>query len=155
MPTRDYRLTTVGLESASLALPDGASTAVAWDKIYYNEQPNVLDLATFPTRITIPPGFHGKMQMACTVVFSADTTETGYRQVFSRLSGTGFPFGYISATTLGGYSNGGSVSVVAQSPVLDVLQGDYWELFAYQNSGSALNVRNVTSTWWEVKWWDS
>jgi hypothetical protein len=93
-----------------------------------------------PTKIVVRPGF-AWIELKAAVSFSSNLT--GMRQIWARKNGSndrakGYPPGYLSATSPGGYGPAHSVSFAAHSAVMPVVPGDYFELFAYHDATSAL-----------------
>jgi hypothetical protein len=87
------------------------------------------------SRITIPSGKAGYYQVYANASFSANAS--GSRQLFIRKNNTDIIF-----SAMGGYNNGRNVVFI--SGTINCAVGDYLEIFAYQESGSTLDVGGGT-----------
>jgi len=95
-----------------------------------------------PTRIFTPEGFSW-IELRAGICFQPDPT--GLRQIFARRNGyddrpRGYPPGYLSQTHPGGGATESSVSFSAESAIMPVAAGDYFELLVYHTADSALWV---------------
>jgi hypothetical protein len=89
--------------------------------------------ATNTSRLTVPVGKAGKFALGCSAVFANNAT--GYRNISFRKNGASY-FNNISAANVGASGNAG----VMVTMVYELLEGDYFEIDAYQNSGGSLNL---------------
>lgn len=132
-------------------LPHATALAVPWSPEY--DDIGVSDPGK-RSRICIPSGI-SRIRMSCGIVFSSHD-DTARRQIYSRKNGGEYPLGYLSHTMTGGYNNGSSVSFSAQSGLLDVRAGDFFEIVAIQNSGVTLSLSGTGSAnacWLLVEDW--
>jgi hypothetical protein len=93
------------------------------------------------SRITIPSGKAGYYQVYANAAFSANAS--GSRQLFIRKNNTDVIF-----SAMGGYNNGRNVVFI--SGTINCAVGDYLEIFAYQESGSTLDVGGGTRNYFGV-----
>jgi hypothetical protein len=114
----------------------------SWD-IEDEDQSNWHSTVTNTGRIT--PTKAGWIEISATVHFA--TNATGRRAVALRQNGAGVVYGGITA----GSSNG-AVSATATRPFEFNGTTDYVEVWAYQNSGGALDTADTTGTIFTAKW---
>jgi len=119
-----------------------ASTAITFDTIDFDTDEffNI----TNNTRLTIPVG-SGVTKILLGAAFIYGANATGKRRMLIGQNGTDKVFGQASQTGKNTVATGGtSMSIVL--PYIAVNEGDYFELFAKQNSGSnittSVNVDN-------------
>ncbi|MBB6218648.1 hypothetical protein HNQ80_004822 [Anaerosolibacter carboniphilus] len=96
------------------------------------------------TRLTVPTGV-SKVRLLANVVFEANAN--GYRGLLLRKNANDFN-GRFSVRLP---ANTSTTELNAISPVLDVVGGDYFELFVTQNSGSAISVTSNSATWFAME----
>ncbi len=135
--------TYLGKESDT-ALPHATPVAIPWEVVEHDGA-GMFD-STSPTRITIPTNV-SKVRCAAQAAFETHD-DNARRQIYMRKNGSEYPRGYISHTVNGGFANNSSVSFSAVSGVIDVQEGDYFELLAAQNSGQTLAFLGITTVWW-------
>jgi hypothetical protein len=90
-----------------------------------------IDLGTQATRITIPSGQGGKFVATAQLIFAVNATGSRFLLIYKN----GSPVASSSAP-----ASGSSRSRLSASAILDLVPGDYLELYAYQDSGGALNT---------------
>ena len=104
------------------------------------------DVETFDTnsfhtssdaKITIPSGKGGKYLIVATVVFSTNTSNS--RLIALYKNGSVLKYMVTAPGVSGGY-----VRIVA-SAIVDAVATDYFELYAYQDSGSTLTIVETTT----------
>lgn len=121
--------------TAAESIANASATAVAWDASEYDT--DAFYAGANPTRLTVPGGV-SRVRLAAGVFF-ASNSDSNTRNISIRKNG---------ATTFGGpllqFANGGSspqnAALAVSSAVLSVVGGDYFEVFARQDSGGALDV---------------
>lgn len=100
----------------------------------------------YPSRITIPPKVK-KVRINAGAVFASNGT--GIRRLFISKNGSTTASGMVAMSTVP--ANNITNEVQVMSPVLNVVAGDYFEVYAYQNSGGNLNIERVNGTFVSVE----
>lgn len=131
-------------KDTNTSLPNATPTVIPWE-IEVHDSLGMFNPAQ-PTRITIPANV-SKVRFSAQAAFDTNN-DVDRRQIYIKRNGSDYPRGYISHSQNGGYANGSSVSFSAVSGIIDVEEGDYFELFAAQNSGSTMNFRGTNAVWW-------
>ena len=109
-----------------------ALTALTWET--ENWDTNAFhSTSTNTSRITIPAGLGGLYQVNAMVSFSSGSA-TGTRDIYLGLNGSSY---YSSARIAGNATHELTLNV---SSVMQLVAGDYVEIFVYQNSGSSTTV---------------
>ncbi|HZK23806.1 MAG TPA: hypothetical protein VFC74_00260 [Oscillospiraceae bacterium] len=126
------------------SIPHNTATALTWTDVVYNIG-NIYS-AGLPTRLTIPSGVN-KIIVKASVGFQENTT--GKREVYIYKNGNGNYNGRATATVIPVSGTGAIAHVV--SPVLEVVAGDYFEIFAMQTSGGSLNVTDWYNIWFAIE----
>lgn len=121
--------------SASVSIPSAAWTILAFDSENYDVGMMHDPLAN--TRITIPTSGAGPYLVIAAITFASNAT--GNRGVRIQKNGAGEVVRDLEAAP-----SAGSVTTVDASDVLLLNPGDYIEIAAWQNSGSALNALGGT-----------
>ena len=122
---------------ASQSIANATATALTFDNETYDTDA-FHDNSTNNTRMTVPAGKAGKYLVTGVTYFTNNAT--GQRIVYIYKNG---------ANVIGTIQQGISASidcVVQTSFVVSLAVSDYVELFAYQNSGGALNVFGTSSS---------
>lgn len=122
---------------ASQSIANATATALTFDNETYDTDA-FHDNSTNNTRMTVPAGKAGKYLVTGVTYFTNHAT--GQRIVYIYKNG---------ANVIGTIQQGISASidcVVQTSFVVSLAVSDYVELFAYQNSGGALNVFGTSSS---------
>lgn len=130
---QDFVVPRIGISvyiTAVQSIPNAVATAVAYTSERYDTH-GFHDNATNNSRLTIPAGMGG-LYLA-TVGGEFATNATGQRAVHFRLNGSA---GYEAINTVLGSTITQRFSL---SHVLPMVDGDYLEMLAYQDSGAALN----------------
>ncbi|MBZ9713738.1 hypothetical protein [Deinococcus multiflagellatus] len=118
----------------NLVIPNAADTALAWSEAAYDDQEFWSPAA--PTRLTVPEGV-SRVGLSGAVSFDG-ASATGYRSALIKKNGQRFAGGRE------GLQGNGLFLTQASTAMVPVQPGDFFELFAYQNSGSALATDNTT-----------
>jgi len=150
-PTFSYRGCLVYLDSnqsLSQSLSTGTPANIAFDQEDYDTD-TIHDNATNNTRLTVPSGVT-KVRISYNVQFASNST--GYRNIVVYRSSTD---AFIGNTTVSVEAVTGDVTIInAQTPVLTVSSGVYFEIAGLQDSGGALNViGNIigSATWFSME----
>jgi hypothetical protein len=101
------------------------------------------DNSTNNTRLTIPTGKGGYYLISGLVGF--DNNTSGARGVTLQKNGVDVNYLYLQAPNVSGQPLLAPISYVAAAAA-----GDYFELFAYQASGGALNIKTETN--WQIQY---
>lgn len=129
----------------AFSLPNAASTLIPFDSEQYDTS-GIHSLITNPTRLTVPAGVT-KIKLAGAISFPSSTV--GYRSLeIVKLIGSSETFNVVKALPILG-----PMSIQTVSPVLSVTGGDYYELRAYQNSGSTMSLTggNPALQWFSME----
>jgi hypothetical protein len=113
---------------------------IAWEAALRVEAESWSEAA--PSRIVVPQGF-AWIELKSGICFQSEPS--GIRQIFARRNGDderpgGYRHGYLSQTHTGGWAAAHSVSFSAESAIMPVSAGDYFELLAYHTADSPLWV---------------
>lgn len=94
----------------------------------------------------ITPNVAGWFELTAVLTW-ANSSATGRRATAFRKNGAGTVYpSIILGTTVGNTATYGGIELDANGTT------DYFECFAYQNSGGGLNIDDPTSTYFSVKW---
>jgi hypothetical protein len=128
--------------AAAQPIPNTTATVVTWDAEYYDTE-NYHSLVTNPSRVTIPAGI-SKVRLIANIQFANNAT--GYRSVNIIKNGSVTEPGKpnISQNAV----NGTVTSVNISSPVLPVVEGDYFEVQVTQTSGGDLALQTGNFRTW-------
>lgn len=129
-------------KSANQSISSGTNTPVTWQTAIYDT--SGIYSPSNPTRLTVPAGVT-KVRLAAQIVFGANAT--GKRDVLIQKNGSLNYDGRATTNTLPVTGTSQTMTVNLTSPVLEVTQGDYFEILAYQNSGGSLTVDDWWTTW--------
>lgn len=125
-------------KTTNQSIPASTVTYFAWDTEIYDIG-GFRDNVTNPTRITIPAGI-SRVQLFAQVDWTANSTGTRNSAIPKNGAGT-YP-----GVALDERAASVSSTQPFATPVLEVEEGDYFEVSVYQRSGGALNVDAVAST---------
>lgn len=123
------------LRSGSQALPAGVANSIIWTS-EDSAVPGAWSATVNPTRITVPAGFT-KIRLAGTVQFDTNTSGNRGIELYKNNAIPTINVFYVAANTIG--FNG----LHTESPWLNVIPGDYFELRGY--SSVAVNAFGVGS----------
>lgn len=126
------------------SIPNSTATAITWD-LTIRDTDNIHDPGSNPSRLTIPNGivqaqFSGQLAWTAAAV--------GTRSIDIRKNGVALVPPVQSRVVGAGATD--DVIIQVTSPKLVVAPGDYFELFAVQNSGGALNT-GTGGKWFAVE----
>lgn len=138
-------ITLLNLATTHQSLADNTQAAIAWNTAVEDS------MAGFnvgsPTRITIPAGV-SKVRLSASAMFQPNAT--GLRRAWINKNGAAF-------VGMGHHSDQAMLDAAASqilpviSAVVDVVPGDYFELFAQQRSGAALNFVAGVQSWFQCE----
>jgi hypothetical protein len=128
--------------AAAQPIPNTTATVVTWGAEFYDTN-TFHNLVTNPSRITIPAGVT-KVRLIANIQFISNAV--GYRSVNIIKNGSATEPGKpnISQNAV----NGTVTSLNISSPVLPVVEGDYFEVQVTQTSGDVLNIQNGDFRTW-------
>lgn len=132
--------------SGSISVPNITNTVITFDSEDHDTD-NIHDTVTNNSRLTVPSGVI-KIKLSLKIEFL--TNSTGNREVYVRKNNLTTYTGFMYATQIPITSTSTTTfsSICMTSPPLDVIAGDYFEVFAFQNSGGAINVKGGNSGSW-------
>ena len=123
------------------SIANNTMTTLTWEQAIYDSN-NLFSFAT-PTRITIPTGV-SKVRLSGSVWWGS--VNVGNRHLRIMKNGAGFlGYGYVLSPAITASPNQVFTAVV------DVSQGDYFELEVSQNSGGSLLVDSADITWFNLE----
>lgn len=130
-------------KTANQSIPNGdtVTTILTFGEAIYGNFFNISN----PSRLTIPANV-SKVKVIGSVTFAK--TGVGFRNIQMMKNGAAFNGRGSSVTQA---DSNASITLHAQSIVIDVVEGDYFELTVTQNSGSSIDVFASTTTWFEVE----
>lgn len=132
---------TVVRKTVAQSLATGVPATMNWGEALYGDHWSVSN----PTRLTVPTGAT-KVRVTAQGAFASNST--GQRQYEILMNG-GYPQGrganYLAPNPAA------STVTTAQSAIVNVVPGDYFEVVAFQNSGGSLNVLASTTTWFMLE----
>lgn len=117
-------------------------TTVTWNNAEYNLS-NFWSSSSRPTRITIPKGVK-KVRLSTNTLW--DSNSDGSRRIRMRKNGE-----YTTGLSYISYPAGGTSPVGGTSSVVNVFEGDYFEMEVYQSSGSDRELREDPYTWFSLE----
>jgi hypothetical protein len=120
-------------KSADQSCPNDSGTTVTFDSEAFDTDA-YHSTSTNTSRITIPAGKAGKFLLIGRIDFAANSTGQRHLNFIKNGSFNTIGLWAYQATAAG---TGGAYASV----VVDAADGDYYEISAYQNSGSAVNMR--------------
>ncbi len=136
-------------KTSTQSINNSTDTALTWGS--EDADPWALHSTSSNTsRLTVTAPLAGVFSVRAVIEFASNAT--GFRRVDLRKNGSSTPLCITSA----GAVNGASTVVQAESMV-QMVSGDYLEVFVQQSSGGALNVSATTeaTTYVEAEWFGS
>lgn len=137
--------------STTQSIPNATFTALTFNTEYYDTNA-IHDTSSNTSRFTVPVGGAGKWAGFATGAFASDSTSL--RAMKWRLNGTDVP-GVEHKLSAVSYSGTGYLSMAL--PPIALNEGDYLEVFVYQDSGGSLNIGSAsqdsaaaTVTFWKI-----
>lgn len=125
--------------TSNQSIADSTLTALSWDEAVFDDE-DLWD-STSPTKFVVPTGFDGKAILTVNVTWGASSTNS--RQVTLKKNGSNFD-GHINISLEG--SSGITTAMNGSTPLIEVSEGDEFEVYVQQDSGSSLNVISGRST---------
>lgn len=119
--------------AAVQSIPNSSYTAVTFDAESFDSAA-FHDNSTNPSRLTIPAGKAGKYFINAALNYAGAATGGRYAVIYKNGARE------IQAE---GTNEGSLRTTVAVSAMLDLVATDYIEIYAYQDSGGALNIQNA------------
>lgn len=124
-----YKSTVQSINSATY-------TAITWDLEYYDTDA-IHSTTSNTSRFTVPTGKSGKWLLSGFIQYGSNSTGTRGAGIYKNGTVYAYPSqGPVSPTV---------DTIQPISFVIDLVAADYVELFGYQNSGGALDVKGNTS----------
>jgi hypothetical protein len=117
-------------------LSNSTTTAVTWDSEYFDTDA-LHSTSSNTSRFTVPTGKGGKYLISGTIAF--DVSNVGNRATYIYKNGSLFQ---INNSGPGVSTNGVFLNF---SQVLNLVAGDYIEIFAWQSSGGNLTIQGTTT----------
>lgn len=139
--TSSTQATAVIRKTASQSVPNTTVTAVTFDDEYMDDA-GAHDTTVNNTRFTIPAGYtRAKMKGQ----LAWQTNSTGNRQASIRKNAASDVSVYITPVL--------ATRISVETPLMAVSAGEYFELYAYQDSGVALNLftGSTYETWFSIE----
>ena len=130
-------------KTAQQSLSSGTFTLVSWDSENFDTDA-YHDNSTNNSRITIPTGKGGKYLLSGGLRFTSGSA-AGNRAATLYKNGTDINYIFFQPPTTTTNDN-----VQPFSFVVSLTAGDYLQLYAYQNSGTTLNLDNLS--YWQVSY---
>ena len=118
------------------AVPPAANTALPFFITDYDTD-GFYDFAASPSRLTVPAGFT-RVRLAASIRWQSNVN--GIREIVFRKNGALFVGSANSIHT----AAGGAIAQNISSAVVSVVAGDYFEVYAWQNSGGNLGMDAVS-----------
>jgi hypothetical protein len=131
-------------KSLAQSIANNAPTMVSWDGEIYDDS-NFFDIAS-PTKIIIPDGVSKVILKANS---AWDGNVTGYRSIQIIKNGDSNGEYMRSVVTRIADTVRSNSNIV--TPIMNVVQGDYFELLVLQTSGNALNFTNNFNSWFSLE----
>ncbi|RJX18974.1 MAG: hypothetical protein C4575_09360 [Desulforudis sp.] len=132
--------------TASQLLSDAVNTALIWSVASYDT--DTCWAVANPTRLTVPSGVT-RVQLFGNVQFNQNATN--FRFIgFYKGGAAGYGFSGLQVQAANGVGTYPTVLSVVSSP-LTVAAGEYFELYAQQNSTGNLGVAATTGTWFAMR----
>jgi uncharacterized protein YjlB len=129
-------------KSANQSIANSTSTAITWDQETYDSD-NLHDNATNNSRMTVPAGVtHVRLDASITFAVHG----TGYRTVYFYKNGTTI----VSRIQIDPSATADTMMSLS-SQVLEVVEGDYFEVWVKHTRGAALNVNTGVASWFNME----
>lgn len=133
--------------TVSTNILDTTPTTLDWDIESYDEA-LIHDISTNPSRLTVPAGVD-KIQITAKISWTPQIGGTRLMSVYK--NGSASYAGYASSVLEAVITGPASTIHFVTSPVLDVVEGDYFEMLVYQNSGVNVYVSGgATGSWFAM-----
>lgn len=132
--------------STASAIVNSALVAATWDQVVYDNE--IMFAAGTPSRITIPANVS---LVRVTANLSFDINATGVRSIHIYKNGVEIKGGRQSVNAV----NGIATSLKIISDPIQVVPGDYFEIWTFQNSGGSLNINSFSTFSVELLQWQS
>jgi hypothetical protein len=113
-------------------ISNSTATAVSWDAEFYDTS-SMHDTATNPSRVTIPTGQGGKYLLSNSILWS--NNGTGAREQTILKNGSQLGWDEIMPV-----NSAASYTATSAARVVDLVAGDYIELYVKQNTGISLGM---------------
>lgn len=124
-------------------ISSGSFTTLQWGTEVYDTD-NIFDPAN-PTRLTVPAGV-SVVRIIANITFASNAA--GGRRLQTLKNGAAHSGRlYVAYQAM----SGADTRIYAATPPLQVAPGDYFELQAYQDSGSTINILAQTATWFALE----
>lgn len=130
------------VRTSSQSIPNNTMTAISWSTEEYDDDGYWTSGSA--ARLTVPSGVTA-VRLAATVDFAANATSTE-RLLEVRKNATAFPRPAGLGETRAVSINGSVTTLQVVTARLVVTAGDYFELYARQQSGGALNIANTADS---------
>ncbi len=135
------------------SIPNSSVTDIPWDAAQIDT--GFRGVAFFsganPTRLTVPAGVT-KIRLRGSILFDGVTAITGRFIIRMDKNGANtFDFDGAGSLDLRPNQAMAGVAATVQSGAIDVLEGDFFELATFQNSGIAQNLSSSGRTWFELE----
>lgn len=130
--------------TSNVVLPDPSSTVIGWGAEDFDTD-DFHDNVTNNSRITIPAGIT-KVKLSY-AFYANDIDSGGWSQAYIRKNGEAEPGRGFSSEDMSTDSTGGNQGFLVSTPVLEVVAGDYFEVFHEVNTGGGtltINTGNAT-----------
>lgn len=124
------------------SIPNSAGTAISWGDTIHDDE-DLWDGAN-PTRLTVPTGFDGRAYLSTNIQFAKNAT--GLRYAVIQKNGSNYKGGGYSAVSAPDITMG----INAVSALVNVTEGDYFEVRVFQDSGGSVNVEDAVNTWFHM-----
>jgi hypothetical protein len=138
--------------SSGTSVPNDSTAFVAWDTAHYDT--DSFWSSSEPTRLTIPAGIR-KVRLSARFRWTQSTN--GDRRLIMRKNGNGSltqdpSDGQVVFEVEAHATEDSGVGTVqdAMSPIMEVVEGDYFEVLGRQGSGGALDLLHETM-WWQLE----
>ena len=126
------------------SIPNNTETAIMWGLTIYNIGGIGSDTQTW-TKLIVPRGVN-KVIVKASVMWR--TTSTGYRRVWFKKNGDN----NFAGSSMAELAVGDGILVASlETPVLPVNEGDYFQVYAKQNTGSAKDILKDPRTWFALE----
>lgn len=133
-----------GFLAAAQSIPNSVATALSFTSENFDSDA-IHDNATNSTRFTCPAGKGGIYAVTGTISYDAHATGTRAARIhFTRADGSAS--GVRLLASVGADPTAGIPTRVPIADLIDMVPGDYVELFAFQSSGAALNAASSLTT---------
>lgn len=144
LPRYNFRgalVTTTGQTISNITI-----TKVTWDGEDYDTD-SIHDNVTNNTRLTVPSGVT-RVRIRGQVFWATSTVGDRIGEIYKNNSGSYVGYSKQNTSAITGYGAAGSNNhSQAETPIIDVVAGDYFEFLVWQDTGGNLNVSSAASSW--------